>query len=85
MDALIRVLVTLLNLYSFVLLARVLMSWLNVDPSSQIAQILYDLTEPILAPIRSFMPQTGMVDFSPMIAFLLIIVLQQVLRSFLFM
>lgn len=84
MDALIRVLVMLLNLYSFVLLARVLMSWLNVDPNSQIAQILYDLTEPLLAPIRSFMPQTGMIDFSPMIAFLFIMVLQQVLRSFLF-
>jgi YggT family protein len=54
-------------LYSFVILARVLMSWINIDPYSPVARAIYSMTEPVLAPVRNLLPQTGGFDFSPII------------------
>jgi YggT family protein len=54
------------------ILGRVLMSWLNPRFEGPLARLLYETTEPILAPIRRILPSTGFIDFSPIIAFLLI-------------
>ncbi len=54
------------------ILGRVLMSWLNPRFEGPVARFLFETTEPILAPIRRILPSTGMVDFSPIVAFLLI-------------
>jgi YggT family protein len=75
---------TLFELYSFVLLARVLISWFQVDPYNPIVRVLYQLTEPILAPIRRLLPSTGMMDFSPIIAFIVIRLAEEVVVSLLF-
>ncbi len=56
---------------------RAIMSWFPIDPSNPLAQILIQLTEPILAPIRRIMPRIGMIDLTPMAA----IILLQVLSS----
>lgn len=73
----------LLTLYSWVLLARVLVSWLPVDPYHPAVRLLRDLTEPVLAPIRRRLPPMAGIDYSPVVAFLLIMVAQQVvLRLF---
>ncbi|MFO7322483.1 MAG: YggT family protein [Chloroflexota bacterium] len=72
----------ILQLFQLVLLARVLLSWFpNIDRSNQIVQLIYDITEPVLKPVRELLPQTGMVDFSPLIVFLLISVLMRVLPA----
>ncbi len=64
--------------FELVLLARVLLSWFpNVDRSNPIIQFLYDITEPVLRPVRDFLPQTGMMDLSPLVVFLIIQVLMQ--------
>jgi YggT family protein len=68
-----------IQLYSFVILARVLMSWLNVDPYSPVARIIFDLTEPLLAPVRNLMPPTYGMDFSPIIVMVLLQVFGQIL------
>lgn len=54
--------------------ARVIISWFIPSGSSRggISQFINDITEPILGPIRKIMPRTGMLDLSPIIAFLLI-------------
>jgi YggT family protein len=70
----------LLNVYYLILVARVLLSWFRVDPYSPLVRFLYTVTEPILEPIRAVLPQTGMIDFSPMVAMVLVFALQQVLR-----
>jgi YggT family protein len=54
------------------ILGRVLMSWLNPRFEGPVARFLFETTEPILAPIRRVLPSTGMIDFSPIVAFLLI-------------
>ncbi|CAN5656216.1 hypothetical protein BH23CHL7_BH23CHL7_22760 [soil metagenome] len=48
-------------------IGRVLLSWVNPRFEGPIARFLYDTTEPLLAPIRRVMPQTGMMDFSPLV------------------
>ena len=52
-----------------------------MDPGNPLYTITHDITEPILAPIRQFMPRIGMFDFSPMIASLLLIIIFQAARS----
>lgn len=75
-----NILITVLWLFELILLARVLMSWLpGLDRSHPIARFLMDVTEPILAPIRKALPDMGGFDFSPLIVFLIIQVLMQIL------
>lgn len=80
MGPIINILIMLLDVYQLILLVRVLISWFRVDPYNPFIKVLYDITEPVLRPIREALPQTGMMDFSPLVAFLLILALQQVLR-----
>jgi YggT family protein len=67
------------SIVSFAVLARVLLSWVRVDPTHPAVQFLFDITEPLLRPIREMMPDMGMFDFSPIIALLLLNVLQGLL------
>ena len=62
------------------LIGRVVLSWLNVSPESPIAKIIEQITEPVLLPIRRIMPRVGMLDFSPMVAILLITIMVRVAR-----
>ena len=67
---------TLLNL---AILARVLLSWVRVNPYHPAVELLYRITEPILAPLRRVIPSIGMVDISPVIALILLQIIQEVL------
>jgi YggT family protein len=72
-----------LQLFNLVLLARVLLSWFpDIDRSHPIIQFLYDITEPVLRPVRELLPQTGMIDLSPLVVFLVIQVLLRLLSGF---
>ena len=65
------------------LLARAVLSWLNIGPSSPvypIVNILNQITEPILAPIRRVLPSSGTFDFSPLVAIFLLWLIQWVLE-----
>jgi YggT family protein len=68
----------LFDLYVIVLLARVLLSWVQVDPRNSIVNLIQQLTEPLLAPIRRLLPQSGGIDFSPMVAFVVVLIAEQV-------
>jgi YggT family protein len=57
---------------TFILLARVLMSWVDPTFRGPVGRFLYETTEPFLAPIRRVLPSTGMIDLSPLIAFLIL-------------
>ncbi|MFH1860689.1 MAG: YggT family protein [bacterium] len=56
----------------FVLVVRMLLSWVNPDPYNQMVQAIYRITEPILAPFRRIIPPMGMIDISPIVVFLLL-------------
>ena len=72
-------LILLLDLYSFVLLARVLLSWVNLAPDNPLVTGVHRLTEPVLAPLRRVLPSGGGFDFSPLAVFLLIRLAQALL------
>ncbi len=59
----------------WLILIRALISWVSPDPFNPIVQFLYRTTDPLLNPIRRFMPASG-IDFSPLVAFLVIIALK---------
>lgn len=64
--------------YMWVLLGRVIISWVNADPYNPIVRFLREVTEPLLSRIRRFIPAfAGGIDFSPMILILAIIFLRQ--------
>ena len=73
----------LFDLYIIVLLARVLLSWVQVDPRNPIVNLINQLTEPLLAPIRRLLPQSGGVDFSPMVAFFVVLIAEQIVLKLL--
>jgi YggT family protein len=65
------------------ILARVLVSWLpmagvQIDPYHPLIRFLYQITDPILEPIRRF-TTFGMMDFSPIVAFILLQAIRRVL------
>jgi YggT family protein len=62
----------LFQVLSLAILGRVLLSWVDPMGNMRITQVLRDLTEPILGPIRSLLPNMAMFDFSPIIAMLLL-------------
>jgi len=71
----IRFLVLALEL---LILARVLLSWVDPTGRGQLAAFIIQTTEPILAPVRRALPRTGMFDLSPLIV---ILVLGVILRA----
>ena len=62
-----RLLSTLIDLYSIVVLVAVVMSWMPQTPRGPFATMVFGLTEPALAPIRQVLPPMGGLDFSPMV------------------
>jgi YggT family protein len=88
----VKVLDLVLDLYGWVLIATVVFSWLHgfgvVNPRNPavatIGDILYRLTEPVLRPIRRFLPNLGGLDLSPLVVFLAIFLIRQYMFILLF-
>lgn len=70
-------------LYTLAIIARVLISWLRVDPYHPAIQFLYRITEPLLAPLRARIPLMGMVDVSPMVALLILWIAERLIITLL--
>jgi YggT family protein len=58
---------TLIDIYSLIVLAAVVLSWLQLDPHNPVVRFVWAATEPVLEPIRRALPSLGGIDFSPMI------------------
>jgi len=61
-----------------VVLGRVLVSWVDPQFGNPVSRFLFETTEPLLAPVRKVMPQTGMFDFAPLVLLLVLGVLMRV-------
>ena len=87
METLFQALMLILNVIWFIMIAHIVMSWLisfNVLNTRQpmVAQIWYGLNrvlEPVYSPIRRILPATGGLDFAPLVAFIVLIILQRAL------
>ncbi len=80
MYGLVRAIDLVANLFMWIVIANVLLSYF-LPPYHSVRQALDRIVEPFLAPIRRLLPQTGMIDFSPMLLIILIQVLSRILIS----
>lgn len=62
----------LLTLYTYIIIASALLSWVNPDPYNPIVRFLHRVTDPILYKIRDKMPYMGGIDLSPLMVILAI-------------
>lgn len=92
MIPLLNTLMFALNIYIWILIANAIFSWLyafNVINTrnqfvNMIGRALYQMTEPVLRPIRRFMPDLGGVDISPIVLVLIIYLIQQIIIYYLY-
>ena len=66
---------------TFTIIARAILSWFPDMQNSSLGRLLYNVTEPILAPFRQVIPTVGSFDISPIVAILVIQVIGGVLAS----
>ena len=92
MRAILDIVLIILDLYVWLLIASAILSWLiafNVINTrnqfvASVAEFLYRITEPLLRPIRNFMPNLGGLDISPIILILIIMFLQRVITYYIY-
>lgn len=71
------------NIVYFILVIRIILSWVDPDPYNNIVQFINSVTEPVLAPLRKLPLNLGGMDFSPIIAFIVIYILRNFLVNIL--
>jgi YggT family protein len=87
MRAVLDVLLLALDIYTWIIIASAIFSWLYafgvVNPRNQfvatIGRMLYQLTEPALRPIRRFVPMFGGLDISPIVLLLIVFLVQRII------
>ncbi len=92
MRAILDVILLALQIYVWLLIAAAVLSWLIafnvVNTRNQfvaaVAEFLYRITEPALAPIRRFMPNLGGLDISPIVLILIIMFIQRVIAYYIY-
>jgi YggT family protein len=63
------------------IIVRSLMSWFPVGRDNPFARIVFQVTEPLLEPVRRIMPRTGMIDFSAMVVIVVLYVMLTVINQ----
>jgi len=92
MRALLDVILIALQIYIWLVIAAAILSWLvafNVVNTrnpfvAAVGEFLYRVTEPVLRPIRNFLPNLGGIDISPIILFLIIILIERVIIYYIY-
>ena len=80
MNILLRLVDLVFTLYSFAFIARALLSWFRISYYHPVARFLIQITEPVLVPLRRFIPPVGGLDFTPMVALFILWFVEQVLK-----
>jgi len=62
----------LCEILSLVVFLRAILSWVSPGQNNMMTVLLYQITEPLLSPLRRILPRTGMMDFSPLVAMVLL-------------
>jgi YggT family protein len=75
-----RIIDIALTIYTWIIVIRAVLSWVNPDPYNPIVRMLYRVTEPVMEPVRRWIPWKGLgIDLSPVIILLTIVFLQNFL------
>lgn len=71
------------DVYYWLIIVRVLLSWIPHDPYKPIFRFIYEVTEPALAPFRKLMSRRMMIDFSPLFALIALQILETLVLNIL--
>jgi YggT family protein len=83
----VRIVSFLFQLYEFLILIRVLLSWVSMNPYGSVARhpavlLLIRVTDPVLEPLRRIIPPIGgAIDISPVVALILLEILRRIVES----
>jgi YggT family protein len=69
------------TVYSLAFIARSLLPWFRISYYHPVMRFLIRVTEPVLAPLRRYIPPMGGLDFTPMVALILLWIVEQLLRA----
>jgi len=69
---LIKIVQVAFNVLTYLVIARILLSFIRHNPYQPVIRFIYEITEPIMAPFRRLIPPVGGIDFSPIILFFVI-------------
>ena len=83
MTTFVKIVEIICNVITILILLRVIISWYTRSQTNALFRFLHWLTEPILAPLRRIIPRVGPLDFSPLVAIVLIQVIYYLLYIFL--
>ncbi len=71
----------LVNAILIAIFVRAILSWFPVNRDNPIVAVVFQITDPILSPVRRIMPARGIIDLSPMVTIIVIVVIREVLRG----
>ena len=83
MSFLINFLGLLFDVFTMAIFLRAILSWVSPGQTNKLTNILYQVTEPLLAPLRRVVPKVGMLDLTPLVAIILLQVIGSLLIRFL--
>jgi YggT family protein len=81
MAFIVSLVVFLLQAFLVVVLVRIVFSWISPYPTNAVSRLAFQLTEPVLAPIRRRLPPMSGIDLSPLVVWLVAIILIGALRT----
>lgn len=82
MSAIITIVSLAFQIYEFLILIRVLLSWVRINPYHPVIRILYQITDPVLDPLRRVIPPIGgAIDISPVVALIILEIVHRIVVS----
>lgn len=81
-STIVGILANLIFVLTIAILIRSLMSWFPVSPQNPFYQVIYGITDPIIKPLQRVVPKLGMIDITPMVAMIILLVVQQILVQY---
>jgi len=81
MDTFTEIVTILCQVLAIIIFVRAILSWFTTSPNSQVVLFLDRITEPILVPLRRIVPRLGMVDITPMIAIIILLLIASLLSQ----
>jgi YggT family protein len=81
-ETFVKIVVVLCDVMAILIVIRSLLSWFSIDRSNILVGFLENVTEPILAPLRRIIPRLDMIDFTPMVAILLLMFISWLVQAY---
>ena len=79
MDIFLNFIAILCQVLAIIIFVRAILSWFAISPYRPIVVFLDRITEPILAPLRRIIPRLGMVDITPMVAIIILLLIARLI------